>query len=397
MPPQEPQREHPLATAGTGLQNTLAMFLQYKNQQDALQAQRDAKMVDLAKASEEGGEDFWRNYAAIRAGKNPYGTGIPAAAPTPVVASAPQVPAATPMSTPADPYSHYSGIQDPFGPLPGMAQATPASPPPQMSMATPADGSPAAPAGPQSTTDITPEYLAQIRRQKGSRGLKEFTDQQTFLQNQKQGAAQLGQIVTQNENSLRDDYSKANEPFRVQAENMGTLSRLAKTPGTPASDMSLMVSYMKVLNPGIQLKEGQYARLEDTAGIPDKVRDIYNSLVEGKSLRSLTQTQRDQFINAAANVYQGAYDRYKSSADVYTGIAQRQKLNPQNVVIPYEMQGFDIANYPQVAAAPTPAPRPAPGGGTGMVRVTSPDGKVGSIPRANLSRAISQGYKVVTQ
>lgn len=379
LPPPPEQQESPnvgLQILGQ-LQGAAQTYMSYKQQRAQLDLQKQQRDIELAKAAGEGGQDFWNSYQALRSGKNPYGTGIPAApgagAPqafTPSPTPTPQPPTLGGQMTPAqpDPYAQYHSVQDPFGPLPGMQGGSPA---PQMSMA-PQAGQPApspspAPMGgglppPQSALDLTPEHLAQIRREKGSKGLKEYQDQQNFILDQKKGQSDLAQKGIQNSGSLRDDYTKASLPFQTMSENMQKIAQITKQPGTPASDMALMVSYMKVLDPGVMVREGQYARLEDTAGIPDKVRNAYNDLVAGRSLKTLTPTQRQQFVSAAANVYSGAVDRNKGMSDTYTGIAQRQGLNPQDVVVPYGMQNFNAADYMHPAAQEGTPPPAAPGG-----------------------------------
>lgn len=393
----------PQTTPNEGLQlldkaTQMAQFYhQYQQQKLTNEVARQQHAAELAQKISEGGQDFVTNYGAILGGKMPMASG---AAPTtsiaPTAQPAPQM--SIPASRPADPFSQYQSIQDPYAPLPGMSPtASPAltsvAPPPSSGQ-TPE----APPPGPQKITDFTPEHLAQIRAQKGSKGLKEFEDQQNFILQQKTGQVDIAQKGVQNSGSLRDDYTKATLPFQTQSDNMQKIANIAKQPGTPASDMALMVAYMKVLDPGVTVREGQYARLEDTAAIPDKVRDIYNSLVEGKSLKSLTQTQRNQFLSAAANVYQGSQDRNKATSDVYTGIAKRQGLNPEDVVIPYGIPNFDANQYMHSAPTAQVEPQQSPVTSPvqpGMVRVQSPDGSFGSIPQANLAKALSRGYKAV--
>lgn len=393
MPPEEEPRESPAATAAGGLQNTLALFLQFKNQQDALQAQREGKMVDLAKASSEGGDDFWNTYAALRAGKQPGSVGMPMPGAAPMPSPTPPTPG---LMTPApDPYSQYQSVQDPYGPLPGMSTA--AAPAAPMSMAPAPSAAPGAPPpGPQGAMDITPDYLAQIRKQKGSRGLKEFTDQQSFLTNQKQADAQMGNIAITNESKMRDDYAKASGNFKVVSEQIQTIQSIANRPPSAAGDLSLIFSYMKLVDPGSTVREGEQASAANAAGVPDRVRALYNRAMTGERLAG---AQRADFINTSGDLYQGWLDKQKQTDDAFRGIATRSRVNPENVMLPYGVSNFDraaLAKSPgatamQGGAATPPAAQP----GGGMVKVQRPDGTVGSIPRANLAKAEQRGYKAV--
>lgn len=400
--PQEQERPNEGLQILGGLQSAAQSYMTLKQQRAQLDLQKQQRDIELAKAAGEGGQEFWNSYQAFRAGRNPYGTGIPAApgaAAAPAPAAAPVAPG--PNQTPADPYAQYASVQDPFSPLPGMSPAAGPQQAPNMSMApqaaapapaaAPTDGGLAAP---QSALDITPQHLAQIRQQKGSKGLKEYMDQQNFMTGQQKDQATMSNLNIDNESKLRGDYSKAAGNFKVVSEQVQTIQSIANRPPTAAGDLSLIFSYMKLVDPGSTVREGEQASAANAAGVPDRLRALYNRAMTGERL---APAQRADFIKTSGDLYQGWLDKQKTMDDSFRGIATRSHVNPENVILPYGVANFDrqaLARSPGATAMNGGGAAPPPAGGGGdMVRVTSPDGKVGSIPRANLAKAMQRGYK----
>jgi hypothetical protein len=68
---------------------------------------------------------------------------------------------------------------------------------------------------------------------------------------------------------------------------------------TGAADMSIIFSYMKMLDPGSAVKEGEYATAANTANIPDKVRNYYNAAIKGDKLGD---AQREEFLQQATGI-----------------------------------------------------------------------------------------------
>lgn len=362
------EREQPQPNEGLQILDRILpaaqMYLQNKQSKAALQAQREAKMVDLAKAGDEGGENFWNTYNAIKAGRNPYGTGIPAAPGAPAQAQMPQ-PQAGPTMPPADPYAQYQSIQEPYG-LPD----SPARPP--MSMAQGAQPSPApapaAPAAPTDATVLTAAHLADIRKQRGSRGLKEFMDQQNFMTGQQKDQASMSNMNIDNESKLRGDYSKASGNFKVVSEQIQTIQSIAQRAPSAAGDLSLIFSYMKLVDPGSTVREGEQASAANAAGVPDRLRALYNRVMTGERL---APAQRGDFINTSGDLYQGWLDKQKQTDDSFRGIANRSRVNPENVILPYGVPNFDRASLAKMPGTVStmgggaPPPNPPQGGAGG--------------------------------
>ena len=139
----------------------------------------------------------------------------------------------------------------------------------------------------------------------------------------------------------KDDDTKAGATLRAEfnnnpvVRNHATVSasyeNILNNEETGAGDMSLIYSYMKMLDQGTGVKEGEYANAENAGGIPEYIRNLYNKAKDGQKLQP---SQRQQFISQAGKIYQTS----KGQVDVIrTGIEQIGKdtgVNPRLYTLP---------------------------------------------------------------
>jgi hypothetical protein len=98
---------------------------------------------------------------------------------------------------------------------------------------------------------------------------------------------------------------------------------------TPQSDMSLLYGYIKMLDPGSAVKEGEYAAAEDTKGIPEKVVTLYNNAKNGIIL---SDKQRENFIKEAETLLRGQLVAQKRFDNAIKERARQRGLEPDSVV-----------------------------------------------------------------
>lgn len=118
-------------------------------------------------------------------------------------------------------------------------------------------------------------------------------------------------------------------------------------------DLSLLYGYIKILDPGSVVREGEYANAANTAGIPENIRRLYNKAIDGSKL---TQGQRDEFVATSRQLYQ-AKQKNKDKAQSYwrrqaksVGVDPElliRDLNTEDAVAPVA-----TADVPSAPAAP---------------------------------------------
>lgn len=91
------------------------------------------------------------------------------------------------------------------------------------------------------------------------------------------------------------------------------LKKLGKMGGGPAS-IALVFKFMKALDPQSVVRESEFATAENSAGVPESVRNMYNKLMEGEKLG---EAQIGQFIDAANVLANSAIDSSSSEIGQY--------------------------------------------------------------------------------
>ena len=99
-----------------------------------------------------------------------------------------------------------------------------------------------------------------------------------------------------------------------------------------SSDISLIFAFMKMLDPTSVVREGEFATAQNSGGIEDQIRNVYNRLRSGQRL---TPEQRANFVRRAYRIYKG-------SESQYTNAIQRQAATAKQFNVPEELTYFDL-------------------------------------------------------
>lgn len=117
---------------------------------------------------------------------------------------------------------------------------------------------------------------------------------------------------------------------RDVASAAGKVAKVAGGPPSAAGDISLVFSYMKLLDPGSVVREGEQALARNAAGVPDIVRNQYNRLLKGETL---APAQRKDFAKRAVELYDVHWQQQQTYNEQMRGIAERRGLDTRNVVL----------------------------------------------------------------
>lgn len=131
------------------------------------------------------------------------------------------------------------------------------------------------------------------------------------------------------EDKLRGDRDK--HSITKRTNDLETSVRAMKSASPNAQgDLSLIFQYMKMLDPGSVVKEGEFYNAQNTTGIPGQVLNAYE---KAKSGERLSDAQRKSFITEAEGLVKAQREAQKNYDKGITGIAERRGVNPQNVII----------------------------------------------------------------
>jgi hypothetical protein len=149
-----------------------------------------------------------------------------------------------------------------------------------------------------------------------------------------QQASQSAQTFTQ-ERQLRTEFG--NNPavrtlatVRPQVQIIGDIARRASAGEriSAADDLALIFSYMKMLDPGSVVREGEFANAQNTAGIPERVVNAYNRALDGTRL---SDSQRNEFFRSATGVMRGYQESYNEVVTRQRGLAESYGLNADRI------------------------------------------------------------------
>lgn len=129
------------------------------------------------------------------------------------------------------------------------------------------------------------------------------------------------------EQKLRGEYSKETKNFDTVQESF---RRLDAAQDTAAGDLSLIFNYMKMLDPGSTVREGEFATAQNAAGVGDRVMNIYNNLRTGQRLNP---KQRAEFKSQAASLFNASLTKEKDVRKGLERVVNNYRLDPNNVFL----------------------------------------------------------------
>lgn len=145
------------------------------------------------------------------------------------------------------------------------------------------------------------------------------------------------------EAKFRKEYSDQTKGYQ---EVKSAYGRVKASEDSAVGDLSLIFGYMKMLDPGSVVREGEFATAQNAAGVPERVMNIYNKVISGERLNA---GQRKAFKGQAEKLYNTAAEQEKVVRSGLTRMATGYGLNTANIF--YE-------------ATETPPGQPQPGSST---------------------------------
>lgn len=154
------------------------------------------------------------------------------------------------------------------------------------------------------------------------------------------------------ESDLRKEFVGNAEvkDFGKQASAFGRVVASAKDPSA-AGDLALIFNYMKVLDPGSTVREGEFATAQNAAGVPGRILSLYNNVIKGERLNP---EQRDDFVNRSRMLFQQAEKGFRGIQEQYKGIATDYGYDLDRAVPDLFESSSKLAN-PQIKFSQIPA------------------------------------------
>lgn len=133
------------------------------------------------------------------------------------------------------------------------------------------------------------------------------------------------------EKDLRKEYASQAKPYIEVRDAYNRVAQASKEPSA-AGDLALIFNFMKMLDPGSVVREGEFATAQNAASVPDRIRGWYNRLISGERL---SDDVRKDFVSQARGLYSGQQKQYQALQDQFRGVSERSGADPRNTIIDY--------------------------------------------------------------
>lgn len=184
----------------------------------------------------------------------------------------------------------------------------------------------------QATADVENDPTNQKGKARGA-GLIAGSDERARLKAQLDQMGITGQQQT-GALQLSDDFEKADAPYiavRTSLKNIQALARQAQTNplSAPQADIGIVYSIMTAMDPGSHVLAGEQATAQNTAGVPEMIRQKYNKMLTGETL---TGKERQGFVSTARTLFTQAAADHQERVRDFTGRAAQIRVPPSMVV-----------------------------------------------------------------
>lgn len=178
----------------------------------------------------------------------------------------------------------------------------------------------------QATTDVKNNPTNQAGAARGA-GLVAGAQKRAELSAE---LAQMGITGQQQTGALQlaDDFEKSSAPFFTARTALQNASDLAKL-GTPQGDIGLIYNVMSSYPGSGNVHQDEYVNAQNAASWPERVRQKWNSLVDGEKL---TPDERQGFIDSLKTTYLAAKQDQDDRVKLFTDRATQLRVPARMVV-----------------------------------------------------------------
>ena len=155
-------------------------------------------------------------------------------------------------------------------------------------------------------------------------------------------AAQKGEKAFDRAKGLRKEYNDASKDFFKVRDAKARIEASVEEPDA-TGDIALIFNYMKMLDPGSTVREGEYATASQAGGVDSAVLNIYNRLISGERLQP---EQRNMFSSRASKLFKKAETQNKKDLNDVLRVGRQYGLTKSDIF--GQDEHFAVASMDQV-------------------------------------------------
>lgn len=116
-----------------------------------------------------------------------------------------------------------------------------------------------------------------------------------------------------------DKFSNQASKF-IEARDAASIVFSAAKDPTPFGDHAMIFAYMKVVDPGSTVREGEYQQVEGTGSLGDRAKQMYNMVLDGQRL---TPEQRADIVTTVNDMYKSRLSGHQQLINSFKEEAKR--------------------------------------------------------------------------
>lgn len=128
---------------------------------------------------------------------------------------------------------------------------------------------------------------------------------------------------------LRKEFTRASEDFIATQDSFDRVKFAAENESA-AGDVALIFGFMKMLDPGSTVREGEFATAQTAANVPEQVLGLYNRAVSGQRL---TASQRADFFNQSKGIFRNQVQRQITREQEFGRLADSFRFPREQVIV----------------------------------------------------------------
>jgi hypothetical protein len=154
-------------------------------------------------------------------------------------------------------------------------------------------------------------------------------------------------VAPANPSDMRKEFTSLSTEFLKVNEAINRVRASGKDPSA-AGDLALIFNYMKTLDPGSTVREGEFATAQNSASVPGRLRAQYNAVISGERL---APEQRNDFLTRAEMLFEGQKKVHEKRVSEYRRLATSSGVDPAQVIVDFSVpvEGKTISPEDQAA------------------------------------------------
>jgi hypothetical protein len=136
-------------------------------------------------------------------------------------------------------------------------------------------------------------------------------------------------------------FTTQSREFKIVRDNFRGVMASAEDPSA-AGDLALIFSFMKLIDPGSVVRESEFATAETAAGVPERLRNLYNKLETGRRLGNPLSIEdaepgqtRADFVDRAKKLYLGRAKGQIELEGQFKEFATRNNMRAEDVAVDF--------------------------------------------------------------